>query len=516
MTLDDAIAKLPLIAVLRGITPEEAEPVGEALLGAGFTVMEVPLNSPRPYRSIRIQAENFGSDAIVGAGTVLHAEQVSRVADSGGRIVVSPNLNEEVVRATKRLGLISIPGVFTPSEAFRALDAGADGLKLFPGDGMSPAVVKAMRAVLPEGHAPLRDRRRQPRQHRRVDEGRRRRPRHRLRALQARQERRRHHKRCRRLLRGHSQRPRRTVSDAAMDIVALGEPLIEFNHIEGANWLQGHGGDTSNVAIAAARQGARTAMIAAIGADEFGDSLMALWADEGVSSAHVSRDPVAPTGLYFVHHDATGHRFSYLRKGSAASRMRPADLPLDAIRSAKILHLSGISMAISESACDACFAAMKVAREAGVTVSIDTNLRTLLWPVDRARAIIHEAMRMADIALPGMDDARLLCGLEDPREIIAFYGSLGPRIVALTLGGEGALIGEGDVVHEIAPRPAKLVDASGAGDCFDGAFLARLSAGDGVPDAATYATAAASLSVEGYGAIAPIPTADRVRQALAG
>ncbi|WMS41517.1 2-dehydro-3-deoxy-6-phosphogalactonate aldolase [Acuticoccus sp. MNP-M23] len=151
MTLDDAIAKLPLIAVLRGISPEEAEPVGEVLLGAGFPVMEVPLNSPKPYRSIRIQAEKFGADAIVGAGTVLQAEQVSRVADCGGRIIVSPNLNEEVVRATKRCGLISVPGVFTPSEAFRALDAGADGLKLFPGDGMSPAVVKAMRAVLPKG-----------------------------------------------------------------------------------------------------------------------------------------------------------------------------------------------------------------------------------------------------------------------------------------------------------------------------------------------------------------------------
>jgi len=151
MTLDDAMAKLPLVAVLRGIAPEEAEPVGDALLGAGFTVMEVPLNSPRPYRSIRIQAEKFGSDAIVGAGTVLHAEQVSRVADSGGTIIVSPNFNEEVVRATKRCGLISVPGVFTPSEAFNALDAGADALKLFPGDGMSPAVVKAMRAVLPKG-----------------------------------------------------------------------------------------------------------------------------------------------------------------------------------------------------------------------------------------------------------------------------------------------------------------------------------------------------------------------------
>ena len=306
------------------------------------------------------------------------------------------------------------------------------------------------------------------------------------------------------------------MSVAPIDIIALGEPLIEFNHIEASNWLMGHGGDTSNVAIAAARQGARTAMVAHIGADEFGDSLMALWATEGVSSANVVRDPVAPTGLYFVHHDETGHRFSYLRKGSAASRMRPADLPLDAIRSAKILHLSGISLAISESACDACFAAMKAAREAGVTISIDTNLRTLLWPVDRARAIIHEAMRMADIALPGMDDARLLCGIEDPSEIIDFYSSLGPKIVALTLGETGALIGEGDTVHEIAPRPAKLVDASGAGDCFDGAFLARLSAGDDVPVAAAYATAAASLSVEGYGAIAPIPTASQVRQALGG
>jgi 2-dehydro-3-deoxyphosphogalactonate aldolase len=149
MTLADALALMPVLAVLRGMPPQEAEAVGEALTAAAIPVMEVPLNSPDPFRSIAVQAERFGDRAIVGAGTVLRAEDVARVADAGGTIVVSPNLEEEVVRATKRCGLISVPGVFTPTEAFRALDAGADALKLFPGDGMSPKVVKALRAVLP-------------------------------------------------------------------------------------------------------------------------------------------------------------------------------------------------------------------------------------------------------------------------------------------------------------------------------------------------------------------------------
>lgn len=151
MTFEDALRAMPVLAVLRGMSPDEAVPVGDALMAAGILVMEVPLNSPDPYRSIRIQADRFGDRAVVGAGTVLRPEEVARVADAGGRIIVSPNLNEEVVRATKRCGLVSVPGVFTPSEAFRALDAGADALKLFPGDGLSPKVVKALRAVLPKG-----------------------------------------------------------------------------------------------------------------------------------------------------------------------------------------------------------------------------------------------------------------------------------------------------------------------------------------------------------------------------
>jgi 2-dehydro-3-deoxyphosphogalactonate aldolase len=141
---------MPVLAVLRGMPPDEAEGVGEALVDAAIPIMEVPLNSPDPFRSIAIQAGRFASRAMVGAGTVLRPEDVARVADAGGTIVVSPNLDEEVVRATKRCGLVSVPGVFTPTEAFRALDAGADALKLFPGDGMSPKVVKALRAVLPK------------------------------------------------------------------------------------------------------------------------------------------------------------------------------------------------------------------------------------------------------------------------------------------------------------------------------------------------------------------------------
>lgn len=301
-----------------------------------------------------------------------------------------------------------------------------------------------------------------------------------------------------------------------IDILSLGEPLVEFNNREGENWLKGFGGDTSNVAIAAARQGARTGMITRVGTDEFGDDLMRLWEEEGVSTATVERDPKAPTGIYFVRHGADGHVFSYRREGSAASLMTPDDVPVEAIRKARTLHLSGISLAISASACDACFAAMHAAREAGVTVSLDLNLRTRLWPVERARAIIHAAVALCDIALPGLDDVKALTGLSDPREMLDYYSGLGPRIVALTLGGDGALVAEGGRVHEIAPRQADLVDASGAGDCFDGAFLARLCAGDDVQRAARYATAAASLSVEGYGAIAPIPTASAVEAALSG
>lgn len=138
-----------IVAILRGIRPEEAEPVCEALLEAGLTTIEIPLNSPQPLRTIAALAKRFGSLATIGAGTVLTAQEVRDVADAGGRIIVSPSFDADVVIATKALKLASWPGVLTPSECFGALKAGADGLKIFPCSVIGPAGIKAMRAVLP-------------------------------------------------------------------------------------------------------------------------------------------------------------------------------------------------------------------------------------------------------------------------------------------------------------------------------------------------------------------------------
>jgi 2-dehydro-3-deoxyphosphogalactonate aldolase len=140
---------VPLIAILRGITPEEVDAVGDALLEAGIRVIEVPLNSPSPLDSIRRFAARFSDRAIIGAGTVLTTREVEAVAVAGGRLIVAPNFNAEVVGAARASGLAVVPGIATPSEAFAALAAGAHALKVFPAEMISPAAVKAMLAVLP-------------------------------------------------------------------------------------------------------------------------------------------------------------------------------------------------------------------------------------------------------------------------------------------------------------------------------------------------------------------------------
>lgn len=304
----------------------------------------------------------------------------------------------------------------------------------------------------------------------------------------------------------------------ATDILALGEPMVEFNQTGeggGRSYLQGFGGDTSNAAIAAARQGARVGYISALGDDVYGQMLRDLWKREGVDESTVATDPAAFTAVYFVTHDARGHHFSFFRKGSAASRMTPRDLPRERIAAAKVLHLSGISAAISDSACDTCFAAVEAARSAGVQVSFDTNLRLKLWPIARARAVMRELIGLSDICLPSLEDVQAISGLEDPDALVDWCLDLGARTVALKLGAGGALVTDGQQRIRIAPHPCRPVDATGAGDTFGGALLARLVAGDGLEDAARYAAVAAALSTEGYGAVEPIPGAAAVRAVLA-
>ena len=139
----------PLVAIIRGVTPDEAEGIGQAIYDAGIRIIEVPLNSPKPLDSIgRLQAR-LGEGALVGAGTVLNTDQLQQVRDVGGRLIVSPNLNANVVRSAVEAGMVSMPGFFTPSEAFEGMDAGAHALKLFPAEAASPGVLKSMRAVIP-------------------------------------------------------------------------------------------------------------------------------------------------------------------------------------------------------------------------------------------------------------------------------------------------------------------------------------------------------------------------------
>jgi 2-dehydro-3-deoxyphosphogalactonate aldolase len=146
---DHHFAQCPLIAIIRGVMPDEALDIGGALVEGGIQIIEVPLNSPDPLNSIERLASRFGEQASIGAGTVLKPQQVDEVRNAGGKLIVSPNMNPAVIRATAEAGMVSCPGIFTPSEAFNALDAGAHTLKLFPAEAATPKVVKAMRAVLP-------------------------------------------------------------------------------------------------------------------------------------------------------------------------------------------------------------------------------------------------------------------------------------------------------------------------------------------------------------------------------
>ncbi|WP_108811347.1 2-dehydro-3-deoxy-6-phosphogalactonate aldolase [Sphingorhabdus sp. Alg231-15] len=148
-SFDKQLSAMPVVAILRGVQPDEIEAIGEAIIAAGITILEVPLNSPDPFSSIGIMARCFAGRAIVGAGTVLNAADVTRCKDAGSQLIVSPNMRPDVIKAAVAGGMLSTPGCLTPSEAFDALDAGAHAIKLFPGELVPPAGVKAMRAVLP-------------------------------------------------------------------------------------------------------------------------------------------------------------------------------------------------------------------------------------------------------------------------------------------------------------------------------------------------------------------------------
>lgn len=305
-------------------------------------------------------------------------------------------------------------------------------------------------------------------------------------------------------------------------IVALGEPMLEFNATESGSlrnvrtYEVGYGGDTSNFCIAAARLGASTAYVTRLGSDEFGEIFLDLWRREGIDTRHVIIEEGGVTGIYFIARSENSHSFTYYRKDSAASHLSPDDIPVETIQKAKIFHTSGITQAISNSACDAAFYGMEVARKAGVLVSYDPNLRLRLWSLSRARAIIYESIRRADFVFPSLEDARTLTGKEDPERIAAMLLDMGPQVVALKLGEEGALLASaGGGMIRLEPHRLEAVDTTGAGDTFVGAFLSGLLRGKSHEESARFANAAAALTTRGWGAVNPIPTRAEVEQYLA-
>lgn len=303
----------------------------------------------------------------------------------------------------------------------------------------------------------------------------------------------------------------------SIDLLTFGEPLMEFAEVQRDGerlYLPGFGGDVSNTAVAAARQGAKVAIFTALGRDFFGQDFLDLWHREGIDCSSVILRKDGRTGAYFISYGAEGHVFSYARAGSAASLITIDELPLIQIASARVLHASGITQAISESCTDAVFAALRHAKANGTIISYDTNLRLRLWPLDRARAVIHGASALADILLPGLDDAQQLTGLDRPEDICTYYLALGCGVVALTMGKHGTMVATKDRIEVIPARPVEAVDATGAGDTFDGAFLAEWLVHRDPFRAATYANAAAALSTLGHGAVAPIPERSKVESFL--
>ena len=289
------------------------------------------------------------------------------------------------------------------------------------------------------------------------------------------------------------------------DILCIGEPLYELSEQPDGRFLAGFGGDTSNVAVAAARLGARTAYVTLVGNDMFGHALLKLWHDEGVDTAQVSILDDAPTGLYFITHGPNGHAFTYRRSGSAATYLAPGHISREAIAGAGFLHVSAISQAISASAAEAVAHAVAIARGAGTKISYDTNLRLRLWPLERAREVIAATAGAADILKTSQEDAEVLTGLKEPEGIARHFFELGSGVVVVTMGEAGAFVFSDRLREFIAAHRVTTVDASGAGDAFTGALLSELAAGRELVEACRFAVAAAALSTTGHGAVSALP-----------
>ncbi len=309
-----------------------------------------------------------------------------------------------------------------------------------------------------------------------------------------------------------------------LDAVTIGEVMVQFNPVTAGplrhvTYFEKHAaGAEANFAVGMSRMGFQAGIITRVGEDEFGRYIIGVLRGEGVDTSRVKTDKEAPTGIYFIqrHYPIPGKSsVLYYRRGSAASKTKVDDVDADYVRSAKLLHLTGITPALSESCKEACLRALEIAVESKVTVSIDTNIRLKLWSGEEARETLTPMLRKADIIFTEPQDAEILLGEKEPEKIAKTLLSMGAKTAVVKLGEEGALA---CTTEETVRRPAFKVpveDVIGAGDAFAAGFVSSMMRGLNLEDALEIGNAAGALVVTVRGDIENIPSFDDVRKFLA-
>lgn len=302
------------------------------------------------------------------------------------------------------------------------------------------------------------------------------------------------------------------------EVVTLGETMILMNPESSGplkyinRFTKQIGGAESNFSIGVVRLGHSAGWISRVGDDEFGKYIVAFIRGEGVDTSQVKFDPGAPTGLYFKERREYGEsKVYYYRRGSAASRLSPEDLDPSYIGSAKFLHITGITPALSESCLRAVKEAVKIAKSRGVKVSLDPNIRLKLWSKERAREVIMELAAQADIVLPGQSEGAILVGETEPEKIAAKFLDLGVETVVIKLGKQGAYYACSAESKLVPGYPIeKIVDPIGAGDGFAAGFIAGLLKGYSLKEAVKLANAVGALATTVTGDVEGLPTMDEV------
>lgn len=304
------------------------------------------------------------------------------------------------------------------------------------------------------------------------------------------------------------------------DLVTLGETMVLLNPVDAGalryatQFQRQFAGAESNTAIGAARLGVSAGWISRIGDDPFGEAMVMAIRGEGVDVSQVRVDDDAPTGLFFKQRSGLGETsVRYYRKGSAASRLCADDIDADYLGGAKMLHISGITAAISDTARAAAMRAMEIARDRGLRVSVDPNLRLTLWSADVARPVLRDMMAMADIVLIGRAEGKALFDTDDPQALADGAMSLGTKLVAVKLDSDGAAVTDGGALqHAPAVTPPRIVDHAGAGDAFAAGFLTGLLRDWSPLDAARLGNVMGACALTGAGDIETLPNwADAVR-----